>query len=101
MQAQTSDPPHPAMKTIRHILSVLCVLLFQFRSFAAPGDPDPLDANVVGNFVTATAVQPDGKIIIGGNFSSVLGVPRNHIARLNANGTLDMGFNPNANKTRL
>jgi uncharacterized delta-60 repeat protein len=47
----------------------------------------------------ATAVQPDGKILIGGNFTTVLGVARNNIARLNADGTLDMAFNPNANST--
>ena len=47
----------------------------------------------------ATAVQPDGKILIGGSFSSVLGVPRNNIARLNTDGTLDIAFNPNANRS--
>jgi uncharacterized delta-60 repeat protein len=62
-----------------------------------PGDLDPLDANLVGDYVLATAVQPDGKTIIAGVFTSVLGQPRNRIARLNADGTLDAGFNPNAN----
>ena len=47
--------------------------------------------------VYATAVQPDGKILIGGSFSNVLGVARNNIARLNTDGTLDTAFNPNAN----
>src|ERR1700680_2299652 len=41
-------------------------------------------------------VQPDGKILIGGQFSNVLGVPRNNIARLNTDGTLDTAFDPNA-----
>ena len=45
----------------------------------------------------ATAVQPDGKILIGGTFTSVLGVARNNIARLNTDGTLDTAFDPNAN----
>ena len=35
-------------------------------------------------------VQPDGKILIGGWFTSWDGVPRNRLARLNANGTLDV-----------
>ena len=48
--------------------------------------------------ISATAVQPDGKILIGGSFSSVLGVTRNNIARLNTDGTLDLGFDPNANQ---
>ena len=42
-------------------------------------------------------MQPDGKILIGGGFTSVLGVARNNIARLNTDGTLDTAFNPNAN----
>lgn len=46
---------------------------------------------VVGQ-VNAVAVQSDGKIVIGGKFSNVNGVPRNNIARLNADGTLDMSF---------
>lgn len=56
-----------------------------------------LDLNIVGNIVYATAVQPDGKTVIGGSFSSVLGVTRNNVARLNTDGTLDTAFNPNAN----
>jgi uncharacterized delta-60 repeat protein len=51
----------------------------------------------VGSGLLAIAVQPDGKILLGGDFNSVLGTPRNRIARLNADGTLDAGFNPNAN----
>ncbi len=56
-----------------------------------------LDLSTVGNYVIATAVQPDGKILIGGSFTTVLGVTRNNIARLNTDGTLDTAFDPNAN----
>ena len=56
-----------------------------------------LDLGTVGSQVIATAVQPDGKILIGGIFTTVLGVTRNNIARLNTDGTLDTAFNPNAN----
>ena len=88
------------MKAILHLALALAVLTLLFAApslHASPGDLDPLDANLVGNYVLATAVQPDGKIIIGGNFTSVLGVPRSNLARLNADGTLDMGFDPKAN----
>ncbi len=51
----------------------------------------------VGTGVFTIAVQTDGKILIGGFFSTVLGVPRSNIARLNTDGTLDNLFNPNAN----
>ena len=44
----------------------------------------------------AIAVQPDGKILIGGQFTSIDGVPRARIARLNSNGSLDTTFNPGA-----
>ena len=56
-----------------------------------------LNLSTVGLNVFATAVQPDGKILIGGSFATVLGVARNNIARLNTDGTLDTAFNPNAN----
>jgi hypothetical protein len=39
-------------------------------------------------------VQNDGKVLIGGTFSAVDGVSRNHIARLNADGSLDTSFDP-------
>src|SRR6185369_14420460 len=39
--------------------------------------------------VLAIAVQSDGKIVIGGFFTSVNGTTRNGAARLNVDGTLD------------
>ncbi len=42
--------------------------------------------------VRAVQVQPDGKILIGGDFASVNGTSRGCVARLNSNGTLDAGF---------
>ncbi len=38
--------------------------------------------------------QPDGKILVGGNFTSVNGIARRGLARLNENGDLDLSFNP-------
>ncbi|MBA4147268.1 MAG: hypothetical protein H0X66_04070 [Verrucomicrobia bacterium] len=38
--------------------------------------------------------QPDGKLLIGGNFTSINGVNRNRLARLNPDGSLDSSFNP-------
>jgi uncharacterized delta-60 repeat protein len=49
--------------------------------------------------VFATAVQPDGKILIGGDFHTVFGVRHNNIARLNTDGALDLDFNPNPNNS--
>lgn len=44
------------------------------------------------NFVSACAIQPDGKLIIGGDFSTINGENHSHIARLNADGSTDQGF---------
>ena len=37
-------------------------------------------------------MQVDGKVVVGGDFHLINGVPRNHIGRLNANGSLDTSF---------
>lgn len=37
-------------------------------------------------------LQPDGKIVVGGVFTSYNGVPRGNIARINADGSLDTSF---------
>jgi len=44
--------------------------------------------------VYAIAVQADGRVLIAGGFTSVDSTPRNRVARLNANGSLDMSFDP-------
>ncbi|PWU15428.1 MAG: hypothetical protein C5B50_15445 [Verrucomicrobia bacterium] len=54
--------------------------------------------NVTGAFY-CFALQADGRIVVGGNFTVVASQPRNNIARLNSDGTLDYGFNPGANST--
>jgi len=51
----------------------------------------------VDGSVWAIAVQPDGKILIGGDFMNVGGLARTHVARLNTNGTVDVTFDPGAN----
>jgi uncharacterized delta-60 repeat protein len=47
------------------------------------------------NHVYAILRQPDGKILIGGEFTTYNNIPRNRIARLNTDMSLDMGFDPN------
>jgi len=46
--------------------------------------------------VNALALQPDGKLLIGGNFTSYNHTTRNRVARLNADGSLDVSFDPGA-----
>src|ERR1700682_1237617 len=62
---------------------------------------DVFDPNANGS-IYVVVVQPDGKILIGGNFTAVspnggVAVTRKRIPRLNADGTLDTAFNANAN----
>jgi uncharacterized delta-60 repeat protein len=57
--------------------------------------PDDLNPGA-DNFVYATAIQPDGKILVGGSFTTLGGQSRSCIGRLNADGTLDTAFNPGA-----
>ena len=46
------------------------------------------------NVINCMVMQNDGKIVIAGGFTTYNGVPRNRIARLNADGSLDTSFNP-------
>ncbi len=45
--------------------------------------------------ILTTAIQSDGKIIIGGDFNLYTGAVRNNLARINMDGTLDVSFSPN------
>jgi uncharacterized delta-60 repeat protein len=76
---------------------LLSILASTFAALAA-GEVDPtFNASVSvpqndGVYVIVT--QPDGKYLIGGNFTVVNSVSRHGIARLNADGTLDTTFDP-------
>lgn len=47
----------------------------------------------LNNSVFAVALQPDGKILVGGSFTEYNGQTRNRIIRLNEDGSLDTFFN--------
>jgi uncharacterized delta-60 repeat protein len=44
--------------------------------------------------INSSAIQSDGRIVIGGRFTTINGIPRNSVARLNADGTPDITFDP-------
>jgi uncharacterized delta-60 repeat protein len=46
----------------------------------------------VDGVVSALALQSDGKVVVGGKFKSIDGSPRNSLARLHTNGSLDESF---------
>ncbi len=43
-------------------------------------------------WIYALAIQPDGRILVGGNFSTIAGGSRSYVARLHPDGTLDESF---------
>lgn len=64
------------------------------RRAARNGSPDnSFTVGTLDSLAYTIALQPDGKIIIGGAFDRVNGVTRDRIARLQANGGLDSTFN--------
>lgn len=46
------------------------------------------------NDIRALVIQADGRVVIGGGFTTYNGVGRNRVARVNNNGSLDTSFNP-------
>ncbi|HWL16972.1 MAG TPA: putative Ig domain-containing protein, partial [Opitutus sp.] len=61
----------------------------------ADGRVDYSFSSDVNGQINALAVQPDGRIVIGGAFTAVNGTTLNRLARLNADGSPDTSFNPN------
>ena len=46
--------------------------------------------------IYAMTLQPNGRILIGGTFTAINGIPRNRVARIHGNGSLDETFNVGA-----
>ena len=83
--------------SLRLLTSAFLITLAGLSIFAAPGDLDisfrPAIGSIGSNSDDIThAVQPDGKIIVGGGFVIVGGEIKSNLARLNADGTLDTSF---------
>src|SRR6266566_3081140 len=79
------------------ILSIPTLLVVWLSELhAAPGSVDlSFDAGSGLNLrVNALALQPHGRILIGGLFTTVNGSNRNYVARFNGDGTLDSSFDP-------
>jgi uncharacterized delta-60 repeat protein len=88
---------------VKNAKTILAVALLLSLCLVVPAQADLTPGHVdtgfdpgVGadNEVMAVAVQADGKVLISGLFTTVDGTGRNHIARLNADGTLDTSFDP-------
>ena len=62
-------------------------------------DPEFRPGEGVNDQINAIAVQGDGRILIGGFFTTYDGVPRGGVARLHPDGRLDRSFDPGTGVT--
>ena len=86
---------------VRMLLTLAAVIFLAAPRVHAQGtDPGKVDESFglpspgADNAVYALALQSDGKVLVGGFFTTMNGVSRNRIARLNSDGSLDTGFSP-------
>ncbi len=106
MRGVTKPRLSEAYRGIRRVqgwmtLALLMPIVLLAEEGRAQSAVDGFDPGADRN-VKALAVQPDGKIIVGGTFSTLGGggtgtTTRKHIGRLNPDGTLDLSFDPGAN----
>jgi uncharacterized delta-60 repeat protein len=90
-----------ARKVASLLLSVAALLSGAVPAAHGVSTLDGFNPNANG-VIRAVVVQPNGKILLGGDFTALspnggAEVTRNRIARLNPDGTIDTAFNPNAN----
>ena len=78
----------------RHWLAMLFMCLVQNYALGQTVVNPNISQVYTGGLVSAIARQANGQVIIGGSFDHVNGVPRNNIARLNSDGSLDTTWNP-------
>ncbi len=88
------------MKTRKRILHEACwlalalaALTFALAGLAQSPLSDSFNAGA-DNVLYSLAVQADGKILVGGDFTTLGGQSRRYLGRINPNGTLDASFNP-------
>ena len=84
------------INSIYRVIITFVLLLgnFAVSVFASPGGWDQsYGPTIAGGPVNALALQPDGRLLVGGAFTSVNGsLSRNHLARLFTDGSLDTTF---------
>jgi uncharacterized delta-60 repeat protein len=87
----------PASLLTAIFLSTVCLGSFAGAAQSAPGDLDSSFNPQANDLIYAVAVtQPGDKVIVAGAFTTIDGVSRDHIARLNSNGTVDSSLFANS-----
>ena len=80
-----------SLKTLLGLYLVFCAAPVLAQQLAVDSGFTP---TVTGGIIKATAIQPDQKILIGGDFTTVNGTTAKRLVRLNSDGTIDSGFLP-------
>jgi len=86
--------PESVSQTLSKLLFLLIFLVATIAAVQAQDPNDGFRAAVNGGVVYQATALPNGKILIGGSFTQVGGVARSGLARLHADGSLDMSFVP-------
>jgi uncharacterized delta-60 repeat protein len=99
---RTSRPASAARRFPFLLLAAVVCLLLGNPHLAQARSADGFNPGA-NDAVIAVAVQPDGKVLVGGFFTALGGAagttPRSRIGRLHADGTVDTSFDPGANGT--
>ena len=82
-------------KNVLVVFALFCLLGMAGTAWATSAN-DGFDPGANAS-VHSIALQADGKIVVGGTFTTIGGQARSCIARLNSDGSVDAGFNPGAN----
>jgi uncharacterized delta-60 repeat protein len=86
----------------RIVSTLLLAAVLSGPVIAGPGSVDGTFIPPAPNgWVHDIAVQPDGKILVAGEFTVIGGVSRSRIARLFADGTVDPSFDPGVGPNNL
>ncbi|MBS0659986.1 MAG: choice-of-anchor D domain-containing protein [Verrucomicrobia bacterium] len=88
-----------AARLLAGLASVLLAAGHPGSAYAAAGDPDATFNGSTNGTVFTTAVQPDGKVLVGGSFTTAGGAAHARLARFNADGTIDASFHPTVDNT--
>lgn len=81
---------------IKYFLKTLiCLFLLSFSVFSQKLVFDSSFTPTLNGSVNFIEIQSDGKILIAGEFTTVNGVTRKNLARLNPDGSLDTSFDAN------
>lgn len=77
------------------LATAMCLLIAPLYAPAQTVDNfDPGNGPAVSGYVYSTAMEPDGSILVGGNFSMLGGQLRTNLCRLNSTGMADPAFAP-------